>query len=77
MQKSSSAASSIRIFTGDEEEHHHGPEIVVTTPMVEDVVITESFVCQIRSQRHIEVRALEGGYLEQDLHQRGTGSEEG
>ena len=50
-------------FHGHEEQPHHEPEIVVTTPMVEDVVITESFVCQIRSQRHIEVRALEGGYL--------------
>jgi membrane fusion protein (multidrug efflux system) len=37
--------------------------IVVTTPEVEEVTITEAFVCQIRSQRHIEVRALEGGYL--------------
>ncbi len=46
-----------------EEEVHNEQEIVVTTPMVEDVAITESFVCQIRSQRHIEVRALEGGYL--------------
>ncbi len=50
-------------FHGHEEHPSHEPEIVVTTPKVEDVVITESFVCQIRSQRHIEVRALEGGYL--------------
>ena len=42
---------------------HSEQEIVVTTPKVQDVIITESFVCQIRSQRHIEVRALEGGYL--------------
>ena len=39
--------------------------IVVTTPKLEDVTITESFVCQIRSQRHIEVRTLEGGYINQ------------
>ena len=48
-------------FHGHQEHPSHEPEIVVTTPKVEDVVITESFVCQIRSQRHIEVRALEGG----------------
>ena len=40
-------------------------QIVVTTPKIEDVTVTESFVCQIRSLRHIEVRALEGGYLDQ------------
>ena len=50
-------------FQKPEEEVHNEQEIVVTTPKVEDIVITESFVCQIRSQRHIEVRALEGGYL--------------
>lgn len=38
--------------------------IVVTSPEIKDITISESFVCQIRSQRHIEVRALEGGYLD-------------
>ena len=46
------------------EQSHHQQKIVVTSPKVQDVIITESFVCQIRSQRHIEVRALEGGYLD-------------
>jgi membrane fusion protein (multidrug efflux system) len=45
-----------------EEEHHN--KIVVTNPKVMDVVLTEQYVCQIHSQRHIEVRALAGGYLE-------------
>ncbi len=49
----------------DEGDSQNAQRIVVTTPKIEDVVITESFVCQIRSLRHIEVRALEGGYLEQ------------
>lgn len=44
------------------EEHHN--KIVVTSPKITDVVLTEQYVSQIRSQRHIEVRALEGGYLE-------------
>src|SRR5581483_7140593 len=30
-----------------------------------DVVLTEQYVCQIRSQRNINVRALEDGYLEE------------
>jgi membrane fusion protein (multidrug efflux system) len=38
--------------------------IVVTSPEIKDITISDSFVCQIRSQRHIDVRALEGGYLD-------------
>lgn len=46
---------------------HHGEEkhkIVVTSPVDEEVTVTEQYVCQIHSRRHIDVRALEGGYLE-------------
>ncbi|HTU25668.1 MAG TPA: efflux RND transporter periplasmic adaptor subunit [Pirellulales bacterium] len=46
-----------------EDEAEDQRKVVVTSPMIEDVTITESFVCQIRAQRHIDVRALEGGYL--------------
>ncbi len=51
------------------EEKHQAEEnqIVVTSPKAMDVTITQPFVCQIRSQRHIEVRALEPGYLEKIL----------
>ena len=59
-------------FHKPEEEHHsEHHNIVVTSPKVNDVTISESFVCQIRSQRHIEVRALEPGYLEKILVQEG------
>src|ERR1043166_5686972 len=44
----------------DLEEH----TIVVTSPKVMDVTVTQQYVCQIHSQRHIKVRALQGGYLE-------------
>lgn len=49
------------------EEHGHEPhhKIVATSPELKDVVITQPYVCQIRSQRHIELRALEEGYLEE------------
>ncbi|HEX4132278.1 MAG TPA: efflux RND transporter periplasmic adaptor subunit [Pirellulales bacterium] len=50
-------------FQKDESTSQPEQDIVVTSPKITDVMITESFVCQIRSQRHIEVRALEGGYL--------------
>jgi membrane fusion protein, multidrug efflux system len=45
-----------------ESEHH---KIVVTSPKAQDVIVTQQYVCQIHSQRHIEVRALEEGYLEE------------
>ena len=42
-------------------EHH---KILVTSPLVKDMVNTQQYVCQIHSYRHIEVRAMESGYLE-------------
>ena len=38
---------------------------MVTSPKAKDVIITREYVCQIHSQRHIEVCALENGYLEE------------
>jgi len=62
-----SACDGHRETTEHHEEHHqeHHNKIVVTSPRIMDVVLTEPYVCQIRSQRHIEVRAIEGGYLEE------------
>ena len=48
-----------------EEAHHEAHKIVVTSPTVTNVNLTKSYVCQIHSQRHIDIRSLEGGYLEQ------------
>ena len=47
----------------EEEAHQEHDKIVVTSPMAKDVIITQQFVCQIHSQRHIDVCALEDGYL--------------
>jgi membrane fusion protein (multidrug efflux system) len=44
------------------EEQH---KIVLTSPKAKDVVITEQYVCQIRSRRHIKVSAADNGYLEE------------
>ena len=51
---------------GEEEhsEEHESHPIVVTSPITQDITQTEEYVCQIHSRRHIEVRALERGYLE-------------
>lgn len=45
---------------------HHATEtkFLVTSPVKKDTTITRDFVCQIHSVQHIELRALEKGYLE-------------
>jgi membrane fusion protein (multidrug efflux system) len=40
-------------------------KFLVTSPLKKDTVITRQYVCQIRSIQHIELRALEKGYLEE------------
>jgi len=48
------------------EASHHAPhKIIVTRPVRKDVISTQPYVCQIHSCKHIEVRALEGGYLQE------------
>ena len=49
----------------EEQPHQEHQKIVVTSPKAKDVVITQQYVCQIHSQRHINVCALEDGYLEE------------
>lgn len=46
------------------EAHVESHTVVVTSPVAKDVVITHTYVCQIHSRKHIEVCALEDGYLE-------------
>lgn len=47
-----------------DEPHREQFKIVVTSPESKYVTITQQYVCQIHSQRHINVRALQNGYLE-------------
>jgi membrane fusion protein, multidrug efflux system len=51
-----------------EEEHHM---ITVTSPQAKDVITTQQYVCQIRSQRHINVCAFVNGYVEEVLVREG------
>jgi len=46
------------------EHHHEAHKILATSPQVKPITLTQQYVCQIHSQRHIKVRALEMGYLE-------------
>lgn len=51
--------------TAHKEEHHSESHVITATrPQYENVTITQAYVCQIHSRRHIEVRALERGYLD-------------
>ena len=46
---------------GHHEEAHH--PIVLTSPAVMDFPTSEEYVAQIHARRHVEVRALDEGYL--------------
>lgn len=69
----SQAVSKLKsLFQKHEEEHHEEQRKVVTTsPKAMEVIITEPYVCQIHSQKHIEVCALDSGYLQEILVNEG------
>lgn len=51
--------------TDDHEAHEEEAfRLVASHPRRQDVVVTREYVCQVQSSRHIEVRALERGYIE-------------
>lgn len=57
-----------------EEAGHQEEEaqtIVLTTPSVTSVPTTQAYVCRLQSRRHIEIRALKEGYLEEIPVQEG------
>ncbi|QQR90780.1 MAG: efflux RND transporter periplasmic adaptor subunit [Myxococcales bacterium] len=57
------SCETLRAQDQPQEEAHH--PVVLTRPAVQDVRTSQGYVCQIHSHSHIEVRALERGYLEQ------------
>lgn len=46
------------------EEKEEGIKFSVTSPLRKDTLVIRDYVCQIRSIQHIELRALERGYLQ-------------
>ncbi|MFT6815494.1 MAG: membrane fusion protein (multidrug efflux system) [Sphingobacteriales bacterium] len=46
-------------------EQHEKTKFLITSPLRMDTIITKSYVAQIHSIQHIELRALERGYLKQ------------
>ena len=55
-----------------EEEHDEAHKITATNPESKSVTLTQQYVCQIHSQRHIEVRALETRVSRSDQNQGGS-----
>jgi membrane fusion protein (multidrug efflux system) len=46
------------------EEKEEGVKYLVSSPLKKDTLVTKDYVSQIRSIQHIEIRALERGYLQ-------------
>ena len=61
----------------EEGEAPEEQQITVTTPLAKDVIITQQYVCQIHSRRHIDVCALEDGYLKAIPIKEGQAVKEG
>jgi membrane fusion protein, multidrug efflux system len=61
----------------DAESHGHTGELLVTSPLRTDTELSRDYVCQIRASQHIEVRALERGYLEEVFVDEGQTLSEG
>jgi len=47
-----------------EQKGHEEARFIVTSPVRKDTLVFNEYVCQIRSVQHIELRALEKGYLQ-------------
>jgi membrane fusion protein, multidrug efflux system len=50
--------------TKAEEKKEEEIKFLVTSPLLKDTLATKDYVCQVHSIQHIEVRALEKGYLQ-------------
>ncbi|MEA5403253.1 efflux RND transporter periplasmic adaptor subunit [Arcicella sp. DC2W] len=48
-----------------DEEKKEESKLLVTSPILKDTTVTNDYVCQIHAIQHIELRALEKGYLKQ------------
>lgn len=50
--------------SGGDHSEHEETKFVVTNPIQRDTLVYQNYVCQIHSVQHIELRALEKGYLQ-------------
>ena len=61
----------------EKEEKEEETKFLVTSPLKKDTLVTREYVCQIRSISHIELRALERGYLQKIFVDEGQSVKEG
>src|SRR5690606_172607 len=61
----------------DREEHEEVPELEVTLPLRKDNNLTKEYVSQIHAYQHIELRALEKGYLQDTFVDEGQVVQQG
>lgn len=61
---------------GEHLEHGH-VKYLVTKPFVKDTTVERNYVCQIKAIQHIELRALERGYLQKIFVDEGQYVKEG
>jgi membrane fusion protein (multidrug efflux system) len=59
------------------DEKEKETKFLVTSPMKMDTATTKEYVCQIRSIQHIELRALEKGYLQKIFVDEGQSVKQG
>ncbi|MBS1636668.1 MAG: efflux RND transporter periplasmic adaptor subunit [Bacteroidetes bacterium] len=71
------ALISITGCKSEKEEKEEETKFLVTSPWKKDTLITRDYVCQIRSIQHIELRALERGYLQKIYVDEGQFVKEG
>ncbi len=61
----------------EHEEKEEEPQMILTKPLKRDTLVTREYVCQIRSCRNIELRAVERGYLQSVFVKEGQVVKEG
>jgi membrane fusion protein, multidrug efflux system len=67
----------VKTLENKEQPRRENQKIVVTSPQAKDVLVTQRYVCQIQSQRHINIRALANGYLEKIFVKEGQAVKQG
>lgn len=71
---------SLSILTSCGEHAHEKEEhitFIATTPLLQDTTVTKEYVCQVHAIQHIDVRALEKGYLQKIYVDEGQTVKEG
>jgi membrane fusion protein, multidrug efflux system len=49
----------------EKEKEEEATRFLVTSPLMKDTLVTRNYVCQVHAVQHIELRALEKGYLQE------------